>query len=91
MRDHLDLELADATAPSPGAEASSAPPTAAPSPTPLDFEQILFGYDYKPETGTPGGSIVVADWQAANQLNPVISTSLANSYVLAATMRGCSR
>jgi len=76
------------TAPSPGAEASFAPPTAAPSPTPLDFEQILFGYDYQPETGTPGGSIVVADWQAANQLNPVISTSLANSYVLAATMRG---
>ena len=34
-----------------------------------------------------GGSIVVSDWQAANQLNPVISTSLANSYVFAATMR----
>lgn len=72
----------DATAPTP------APPTVAPSPTPLDFEQVLFGYDYKPETGTPGGSIVISDWQAANQLNPVISTSLANSYVFAATMRG---
>ena len=74
----------DATAPTP---AGSAAPSVAPSPTPLDFEQILFGYDYKPEAGTAGGSIVVSDWQAANQLNPVISTSLANSYVLAATMR----
>ena len=70
-----------------GSPASSAPPTTAPSPTPLDFEQILFNYDYKPDPGTPGGSIVVSDWQAASQLNPVISTSLANSYVFAATMR----
>ena len=76
-------------APSPSASApGSASPTPAASPTPLDFEQVLFGYDYKPEPGTPGGSIVISDWQAANQLNPVISTSLANSYVLAATMRG---
>src|SRR4249920_1198671 len=74
----------DATAPTP---AGSSAPSVAPSPTPLDFEQILFGYDYKPEAGTAGGSIVVSDWQAANQLNPVISTSLANSYVFAATMR----
>ena len=70
-----------------GPPSSSAPPTIAPSPTPLDFEQILFNYDYKPDPGTPGGNIVVSDWQAASQLNPVISTSLANSYVLAATMR----
>ena len=56
--------------------------------TPTDFEHVLFDYDYRPEPGTPGGSIVVSDWQAANQLNPVISTSLANAYVFAATMRG---
>ena len=80
---------APSTAPSPSSPSGSgsAPPTAAASATPLDFEQILFGYDYKPDPGTPGGSIVVSDWQAANQLNPVISTSLANSYVFAATMR----
>ncbi len=84
-----------ATASAPGASiapsasaASTGPATPAPSPTPKDYDQILFGYDYKPETGTAGGNIVVSDWQAANQLNPVISTSLANSYVLAATMRG---
>ncbi|MEO8229797.1 MAG: ABC transporter substrate-binding protein [Chloroflexota bacterium] len=70
-----------------GAASGSASPAAGPSVTPLDFEQILFGYDYKPEQGTMGGHIVVSDWQAASQLNPVISTSLANSYVFAATMR----
>ena len=77
------------TAPSAAASSgsASAPPTTAPSATPLDFEQVLFGFDYHPEPGTPGGSIVVSDWQTASQLNPVISTSLANSYVFAATMR----
>ena len=51
------------TAPSAGTPSGSgsAPPSNAASPTPLDFEQILFGYDYQPEPGTPGGSIVVSD------------------------------
>ena len=84
-----------ATSPSPSAGPSQPPPSSAagspsasPEPTPQDFEQILFDYSYTPSAGTPGGNVVISDWQAASQLNPVISTSLANSYVFAATMRG---
>jgi peptide/nickel transport system substrate-binding protein len=81
-----------AATPSPsGSAAPSAAPSSAASPsaepTPADFEQILFGYTYEPSAGTPGGGVVISDWQAASQLNPIISTSLANSYVFAATMR----
>jgi peptide/nickel transport system substrate-binding protein len=68
--------------------ASSGATSPSPEPTPRDFDQILFGYTYEPSSGTTGGSVVISDWQAASQLNPVISTSLANSYVFAATMRG---
>jgi peptide/nickel transport system substrate-binding protein len=80
------------TTPSPSGDPSAPPASGgsaspSPAPTPLDFEKVLFDYTYEPTPGTPGGSVVISDWQAASQLNPVISTSLANSYVFAATMR----
>ena len=37
--------------------------------------------------GTPGGKVIISDWQAANQLNPYFSNAFANSQVYAATMR----
>jgi peptide/nickel transport system substrate-binding protein len=83
-----------AASPGPSSPAASSQPSegaTSPSPAPsgpLDFEDVLFGYEYTPSVGTPGGGVVISDWQAASQLNPVISTSLANSYVFAATMRG---
>ena len=82
-----------AASPSPSEAPSSAPsePPAStePSaePTPIDYDALLFAYSYTPEKGTTGGSIIISDWQAANQLNPAYSNAFANSQVFAATMR----
>src|SRR5215211_8461665 len=61
------------TAPSAGA-----PSTAAESPggsaSPAQSANIgpvdLFGTDYSPEEGTPGGTVIIGDWQEANQFSP---------------------
>jgi peptide/nickel transport system substrate-binding protein len=71
----------------PPSEAAAASPTVAPSPTPVDINQLLYGYSYDPTAGTPGGKVIISDWQAANQLNPFYSNAFANSEVIAATMR----
>jgi peptide/nickel transport system substrate-binding protein len=82
-----------AASPSPSEAPSSAPSEApastepSPEPTPVDYDALLYGYEYAPETGTTGGSVIVSDWQAANQLNPYYSNAFANSQVFAATMR----
>ncbi len=66
---------------------ASQEPSVAPSPTPIDYDKLLYGYKYEPSTGTPGGKVIISDWQAANQLNPYFSNAFANSEVFAATMR----
>ncbi len=83
-----------AASPSPSAAAStgaspSAPasPSAAPSPTPVDYDQLLYAINYKPTTGKAGGSVVIGEWQAPNQLNYYFSNAFANSEVLAITTR----
>jgi peptide/nickel transport system substrate-binding protein len=82
-----------AASPSPSEAPSSAPSEApastepSPEPTPVDFDALLYGYEYTPESGTTGGSVIISDWQAANQLNPYYSNAFANSQVFAATMR----
>ncbi len=77
------------SAPSPSAAASTAAsPSPSPAPTPVDYESLLFNYSYTPAKGTPGGKLIVSDWQAANQLNPFFSNAFANTQVYAATMRG---
>jgi peptide/nickel transport system substrate-binding protein len=78
--------------PSAGASASPAPssatsPSPSPEPTPIDFEALLFNVDYTPTPGTPGSSVIISDWQAANQLHPSFSNAFANTQVYAATMR----
>ena len=75
------------TAPTSAPPASEAPATATPAPTPVDFDQLLFGYKYEPTPGTPGGKVIISDWQAANQLNVYYQNAVANTEVLAATMR----
>jgi peptide/nickel transport system substrate-binding protein len=57
-----------------------------PSATPADINAILYGDHYSPDSGTPGGDVVVADWQAATQLNYYFSNSVTNAEVIAATM-----
>jgi peptide/nickel transport system substrate-binding protein len=71
----------------PATPPASEAPTATPAPTPIDYDQLLYGYKYEPTAGTPGGKVIVSDWQAANQLNPYFSNAFANSQVFAATMR----
>jgi peptide/nickel transport system substrate-binding protein len=73
------------TAASPSGAATS--PSPSPEPTPVDYEALLFNYTYNPTPGTAGGSVIISDWQAANQLNYYYSNAFANSEVLAATMR----
>jgi hypothetical protein len=75
------------TAPASQPPASAGPPSATPAPTPVDYDQLLYGYQYDPSPGTPGGKVIVSDWQAANQLNYYYSNAFANSQVIAATMR----
>ena len=71
----------------PGGQSPGAP-TAGQSPAgPQSPEDLLFKHAYAPEQGTPGGNVVISDWQAANQLNYYYSNAFANSQVLAVTMR----
>ena len=48
------------------APAESAAPTTPPAEAPVD----LFGTVYNPEPGTPGGALIIGDWQEATQFNP---------------------
>ncbi|HSS36318.1 MAG TPA: ABC transporter substrate-binding protein [Patescibacteria group bacterium] len=79
--------------------AGTSPPTAtvapsvartvlpAPSPTPIDYDRLLYGDSYAPTAGRPGGKVIVAEWQAATQLDPWYSNAFPDFEVLAATMR----
>ena len=65
------------TAASPSPSASTSAPSTAPASTepsggasPSSAEIDLTNTTYKPEDGTDGGSIIIGDWQEANQFNP---------------------
>jgi peptide/nickel transport system substrate-binding protein len=61
----------------------------APSVNPAnDIDAALFGSAYQAEEGTPGGTVVISDWQAAEQLNPYYSSGFKNTQVFASTMLG---
>ena len=78
--------------------AQSTEPTTAPStpastgpsaePTPVDYEATLFNYTYTPKEGTAGGSVIIGDWQAVQNLNSYYDNAFTTTQVLAATMRG---
>jgi len=53
-----------------------------------DIDAALFGTDYTAEAGTPGGTVVISDWQAAEQLNPYYSSGFKNTQVFASTLLG---
>jgi peptide/nickel transport system substrate-binding protein len=66
------------------APGSTAPESVEPSPTeagPVD----LFGTTYAPAQGTPGGSIIIGDWQEATQFNPYYITQVTEANVAALT------
>ncbi len=62
-------------------------PTSTPVPTPIDFERLLYGSSYAPLPGTPGGTVVISNWQSVDQLNPYFVNAFGSFEVLAGTMR----
>ena len=78
-----------ASTPAASTPAGSAPPASVEPPpsavTGFTDDLLFTPAAYTPETGTPGGSIVVSDWQTYSILNPYYTSSFKNSQVMAAT------
>lgn len=72
----------------PASESAEASASASASGEATDIDSLLYGSDYAPEEGTPGGDVVIADWQQVDELNPYYSNAFVNSQVIASTMRG---
>ena len=73
------------------APASAAASAAAASATPLTgVEAAVFGTNYNPGPGQPGGTLVMGEWQAADQLNPYYTTSEADVEAYLPALRGCA-
>lgn len=89
-----------ATSPTPSA-ASAAPASSAPAASASggasaapsgsggqqDINALLYGANYNPAQGQPGGKVVVGEWQAPNQMNYYFSNAFANSEVYALVWR----
>jgi peptide/nickel transport system substrate-binding protein len=77
-----------AASPSPAASsgasapAGSTEPSAAASPSSAEID--LTNTTYKPEDGTDGGSIIIGDWQEANQFNPYYLSQVTEANVASA-------
>ncbi|MBA2721219.1 MAG: hypothetical protein H0U52_18550 [Chloroflexi bacterium] len=67
-----------ATSADPGASASGPAPSA--SEAPIDLTNTA----YAPEAGTDGGSIIIGDWQEANQFNPFYAGQVTEANVASA-------
>jgi len=58
------------SAPPASTGASTAPATPSAAPSVATAADQLFGTAYKPAAGTDGGTLIIGDWQEANQFNP---------------------
>jgi peptide/nickel transport system substrate-binding protein len=77
---------------SPGATSPGAPGAGSPGATGSpQGEDQLFAVDYQPQEGKPGGSVVIGEWQAPDNLNPYYSNAFATVEVLYATHAGLWR
>jgi peptide/nickel transport system substrate-binding protein len=75
----------------PTTPAATAVVTPAPAATPTpnsDLNAALFGTNYKPGPGTPGGTLIMGEWQPATQLNPFYTTSFGDFEAIQPAMRG---
>lgn len=63
-------------------------PSAVASPTGIDLNAALFGTNYKPGPGTPGGTLIMGEWQPAIQLNPFYTTAFGDFEAIQPAMRG---
>jgi peptide/nickel transport system substrate-binding protein len=71
-----------------GTAAGSAPPTtgsSGPPPSAATTEDGLFGTTYAPEEGVDGGTLIIGDWQEANQFNPYYLSQQTEANVASAT------
>jgi peptide/nickel transport system substrate-binding protein len=64
----------------PAGSGESGPPASAPA-SDVDLTHSA----YKPEDGTDGGTIIIGDWQEANQFNPFYAGQVTEANVLSAT------
>ncbi|HEX5015673.1 MAG TPA: ABC transporter substrate-binding protein [Candidatus Limnocylindrales bacterium] len=62
-----------------------APATQAPPPSVASSGNDLFETAYQPQDGADGGSLIVGDWQEANQFNPFYLSQQTEANVAAAT------
>ncbi|HZB79289.1 MAG TPA: ABC transporter substrate-binding protein, partial [Actinomycetota bacterium] len=54
-----------------------------------NVDDLIYGSAYTaPTDGVSGGSVIISDWQPADQLNPYYSNAFKNTQVFASTMRG---
>ncbi len=51
------------------------------------IDGIVFGTNYKPQTGKSGGTIIMGEWQAASQLNPYYTNAEADIEAIVPMMR----
>jgi peptide/nickel transport system substrate-binding protein len=51
-----------------------------------NVDDQMFGSTYVAEKGTPGGSVIIADWQIPDQLNYYYQNAMVNQQVISATM-----
>ena len=70
---------------------SAAPPTQAPPPSVASAGEDLFNTSYKPEDGADGGTLIVGDWQEANQFNPFYLSQQTEANVAAANRARAGR
>ena len=76
----------NATPSSPGASrpGSSTTPPASGAASPASDKIDLFGTSYKPEDGKDGGTIIIGDWQEANEFNPYYEGQVTEANVASA-------
>jgi len=84
---------APSAAPATAAPATAAPATAAPAteaPSAAPAQPNLFGSTYPSRriAGTPGGQVIIADWQEANLFNPYYNGQVIEANVNTAVWRG---
>lgn len=82
-----------AASPSPSGTAPSAPPASVPvasgpAPSPSQDKVNLTNSEYKPEEGKDGGTIIIGDWQEANQFNPYYASQVTEANVASAVWAG---
>ena len=71
-------------APTTPSTSSTAPTASGTAPSASAGAPDLFGTAYKPEDGKDGGSIIIGDWQEANQFNPFYLSQVTEANVASA-------